>query len=307
MKIREYIQVKPVGGAAPDPAVICPANGYIDPTDPAQVEDAGLINNPFTPENGWFLITEFQNNSPSTTTFDPEILADSGEYAWTLGDGSFIFGSSVSHQYPTTATRKVKLYGKGPCTITSVNLYNDSLVGVVDLSHSAFSSLTSVDLSSNSLLTSVLFPASISGILNNLSIYYTGIVGTLDLSMFTNFTSTASLSLYSNLSLTGVTFAGSVSGILKYLYMYANSNFGYVNLSNLNTSLSYLQWILNNNGWNAAIVNQTLSVIDSISVSGFLGQKIYIGGTNAAPDSSSGGFDGIAAKNSLIAKGFTVN
>ena len=34
---------------------------------------------------------------------------------------------------------------------------------------------------------------------------------------------------------------------------------------------------------------------------------INVRGTNAAPDGSSGGYDGLTAKANLIAKGFTVN
>jgi hypothetical protein len=42
------------------------------------------------------------------------------------------------------------------------------------------------------------------------------------------------------------------------------------------------------------------------AISGFTGRAIDIGGNNAAPDATSGGYDGIAAKNALIAKGITV-
>jgi hypothetical protein len=63
---------------------------------------------------------------------------------------------------------------------------------------------------------------------------------------------------------------------------------------------------IKNNGMSAADVNHILVDIDSIAPSGYTGRIINIGGTNADPDSSSGGYDGVAARNSLIAKGFTV-
>lgn len=57
----------------------------------------------------------------------------------------------------------------------------------------------------------------------------------------------------------------------------------------------------------AAVVNKILADLDAISVAGYTSRSITINGTNAAPDSSSGGFDGLAAKASLQAKAFTVN
>jgi hypothetical protein len=61
------------------------------------------------------------------------------------------------------------------------------------------------------------------------------------------------------------------------------------------------------NGWSASIVNQVLAAIDGISASGFASRIIYIGGTNADPDTTSGGFNGVAARTSLQAKNFTVS
>lgn len=59
------------------------------------------------------------------------------------------------------------------------------------------------------------------------------------------------------------------------------------------------------NNYNIATVNQILFDLDFISVSGYSYREISITG-NVPPDSSSGGIDGISAKNSLISKGFDV-
>lgn len=56
----------------------------------------------------------------------------------------------------------------------------------------------------------------------------------------------------------------------------------------------------------AAEVNKILVDIDTISDSVSTGRTLQIHGTNAAPDSTSGGYDGITAKNNLITKGWTV-
>lgn len=59
------------------------------------------------------------------------------------------------------------------------------------------------------------------------------------------------------------------------------------------------------NGYNAATVNKILADLDKNSVAGFNYRKILLTG-NAAPDSTSGIYDGISAKTSLIRKGFSV-
>ena len=178
----------------PDPAVYCPFHGYLDPDDP----DFPYVPNPINPDDGWFLIATFQNNSPNSTTFDPTIEASSGSYAWDLGDGTYLVGDkAVSHTYLTTATRTVKLYGKGTCSIVQVLFPSDNIVGTLDLSHDAFKSLSTIDLNTNASMTSVIFPTGLTGTVNSISIYSTGITGTLDLSEFNKFNS-ALLLLNSN-------------------------------------------------------------------------------------------------------------
>tara|TARA_R100001594_G_scaffold24016_4_gene47026 strand:- start:319 stop:1671 length:1353 start_codon:yes stop_codon:yes gene_type:complete len=63
---------------------------------------------------------------------------------------------------------------------------------------------------------------------------------------------------------------------------------------------------LQSNSWTTAIVNQVLVDLDTISSGGYIGRQITIDGTNAAPDGTSGGYDGLTAKANLITKGFTV-
>jgi hypothetical protein len=74
----------------------------------------------------------------------------------------------------------------------------------------------------------------------------------------------------------------------------------------LRTGIINLSWQFQNNGWLAARVNQVLAAIDGISVTGFSGRSINIGGTNTDPDTTSGGFNGVAARTSLQGKSFTV-
>ena len=64
---------------------------------------------------------------------------------------------------------------------------------------------------------------------------------------------------------------------------------------------------MRDNNWSAAIVNQVLHELNIGTTSGFTGRSISIGGTNADPDATSGGYDGLTAKANLEAKGIIVN
>jgi len=63
---------------------------------------------------------------------------------------------------------------------------------------------------------------------------------------------------------------------------------------------------LGNNSMTAEEVNHFLVDLDAMSTGGFLTRTIKIDGSNAAPDGSSGGYDGTTAKANLISKSFTV-
>ena len=99
---------------------------------------------------------------------------------------------------------------------------------------------------------------------------------------------------------------------LRTLNISDNPSLGYVDLSSYSnlttgsgTSLYHATYTLTGNGMTVAEVNKTLVDLDSNAVGGYTYRYIDIS-NNAAPDSSSGGYDGLAAKASLQAKGFTV-
>ena len=200
-----------------------------------------------------------------------------------------------------------------PSSITAqvnyVYIYSTGIEGILDFSMVTILSTTAdIRFNSNPSMTGLTFASSITGTISILYIYSTGITGILDLSMFTTWNAaTGKLSLYSNPYLTGVTFpASTITGIIKILRIYSCTSLGYIDLTSLNTGIINLSWDFKNNGWSAAIVNHVLADIDSISAGGYTGRVINIGGTNTDPDASSGGYDGLAAKASLEAKGFTV-
>jgi uncharacterized protein (TIGR02145 family) len=97
------------------------------------------------------------------------------------------------------------------------------------------------------------------------------------------------------------------------LYLGFNVEFQYTAVVTLNfapiiasPNLEYVFVNLDDNAMTAAQVNKILYDLDAAITSCSGTKYISIGGTNATPDSSSGGFDGCAAKASLEAKGFTV-
>lgn len=306
--------------------------------------------------NGYELLAEFQTNSPNTTTFDPAISATSGTYMWVI-DGVEYEGTSASVTLDGT-TNTVQLWGEGTCNITSFDVNSDNIVDTLNLSNDAFKPIASISIHTNSALKKVIFPdistgtiglinARSTGLIDTLDlsmftnysssaglylflntslkyikfpsaissgtiwlmhIYNTGITGTLDLSMFTNYRSDAYVYLHNNSSMDGVTMPVSTTGSFVNYYGYGNKNTFYISPSIHPSMTNINNGIINftTNGWSATQVNQFLVEIDNISSSGYTGRNIQVGGSNAAPDSSSGGYNGTAAKASLQSKGFTV-
>ena len=87
------------------------------------------------------------------------------------------------------------------------------------------------------------------------------------------------------------------------LYRAYQSNLDYVNFLPLSGASITGDIELQNNNMSVTDVNHILVDFDNISTnlnpSGWTGTTLDISGTNSAPDSSSGGFDGIAALSSL--------
>jgi hypothetical protein len=105
----------------------------------------------------------------------------------------------------------------------------------------------------------------------------------------------------SNTALTDIVHSANGGSISQY---YCNAcNATYYDLTMLTFSSS-ATIELQNNAMTATEVNHFLVDLDSILGAGT--GIIRIAGTNAAPDLSSGGFDGITAKNNLIAAGWSV-
>ena len=90
-----------------------------------------------------------------------------------------------------------------------------------------------------------------------------------------------------------------------------NCNFDYTDVSNYFTNIPNMTdvnnctIILTGNAMTVSEINKVLADLDSISSGGYTGRSIDVS-SNAAPDTTSGGNNGVAAVSSLQGKGFTV-
>lgn len=213
--------------------------------------------------------------------------------------------------YSNSQMTEVSLPNMLAGSIINLHIYsNNALSGVVDCSGIVFQANAQIYLRSNPLMTGVVFPSSVSNAVSQLMLYNNNLIGVLDISMFSAFTTTAQIRIENNTLLTGITFAAAISGGFNNLYIYGCGSLGYINLTPFGTGFNKNSVNINlrSNNWTASIVNKVLYDLDSIISSGWSTSRIItIDGTNSAPDNSSGGFDGIASKASLQAKGFIVN
>jgi hypothetical protein len=100
------------------------------------------------------LILQFVTNCPPTKAFSPSIVPISGTYEWDLGNGTIAQGNAVNHTYANSNQKTVKLYcTSGTPSISDILIFNQYVVGMMDISHSAFASLVRVNIYQNPSLT----------------------------------------------------------------------------------------------------------------------------------------------------------
>ncbi len=137
---------------------------------------------------------------------------------WDLGDASNdVNSNSFSHIYASPGDHTIKVYlgtVSGPESITSIDMQNDGIVGTINMS--SLLNLTSVNLSQNPSLNSVIFPNSSTNI-SNISLSNSGLIGTLDISGLTGMST--SLFIGGNTKLTTV-LNPSINGIVSSYYAY---------------------------------------------------------------------------------------
>ena len=219
-----------------------------------------------------------------------------------LGGGFYVYGNKlltgVTH---TSSTQVFSAYWINSCNIT----------GNHDVS--MFSNLGGQFYTySNPLLTSITHTAS-TQVFTNYRGYSCNLSGTHDVSMLTGLGGV--LHTYSNTNLLGVTFPNSTqtfqnlaAGDNKSAFAMYGCDLNYVDFTPLSgitmdvNSPSGASIYLNNNTMSASDVNHILSDFRDLTVSftsKWSGVTLDIGGSNSAPDSLSGGHDGLSAINYL--------
>lgn len=186
--------------------------------------------------------------------------------------------------------------------------FSCGLTGTLDIS-GLTGGISSISLRSNGNLTSITFPTT-SVNCNQLDIYNCDLTGTLDLSGMTGLGGTPHR-YYGNSNLTGITLPATTR-TFGIFYAYS-CNLGYVDFTVMPNMMGIDNHSLRleNNSMTAAEVNHILvdlaSMVGGESAGGdYTGRSIDISGTNAASDSTSGGFNGTQAVIDLQGKGFTV-
>jgi len=194
------------------------------------------------------------------------------------------------------------LFPESSQTWSQINFRTCKLTGVLDLS--PLDNLANLTIFyGNSFLTGVINPTTSSPI-TQYYFYSCGLTGTLDVSGLTGLSD--NFRAYLNDALTSVAFPPTTN-IFNSIWL-NDCDLGYIdftvmtNCIDINDATIRLQ----GNLMTAAEVNQILVDIDSITDGLYTGRSINISGDNAAPDSSSGGFDGDAAIVSLATKNITV-
>lgn len=208
------------------------------------------------------------------------------------GLGGVVTGSLNSNltsiTFPTSS-QTISSFKFGACDIT----------GTLDLS-----GLTglggNIQIHQNSNMTAVIFPTS-SVACTFLWVYSCDITGTLNISGMTGLG--GQVRLYSNSNMTDITFPASSGNITELRCDACNLN--YTDITNLTLSSAITLLTFKNNSMTAAEVNQILVDMDATLPNSGTG-TITMDGTNAAPDTTSGGFNGSAAATNLASEGYSV-
>lgn len=200
-------------------------------------------------------------------------------------------------------------------TFQSVGVYaNPNLTGTLDMSKfTAFASVSVIFyVHQNPKVSGVIFANTITGTFLQVRVHDTGVIGVLDLRMFKAFSAGAYFMANKNPYVTQVLLADSITGsTFLNPYFYTNPLMTYIDvfgLPNGFNSINNCFMLFNGSALPTSVVNKILYDINSKSVSGYSNRILALNsGTNAAPDTTSGGYDGLAAKAALIAKGISVS
>ena len=204
-------------------------------------------------------------------------------------------------------------------TLPETTFYDDSniqlivvandcnITGNVDLSLTSF---VSGSFNDNPNLTHLEFPAFSTTTQAGIYAVNCNLTGVIDLTPYNVGNRGGKVSFGNNPNLTGITMWTSSNIDTSQNFSFVDCSIdSYIDFSGLTGFMDALNVgiRLENNLLTAAQINQMLDVLDGLATSAVGSTNFRFDGTgNSAPDSSSGGVDGLAAKSSLISKGFNV-
>jgi hypothetical protein len=248
------------------------------------------------------MLTFYTYNSKSGTPKTATIVKSGSTTQWDYSDGSALdVTNTPSHLFAiNNGTYLVSANVDNYTDVTSITA-SFEISGNINLIN--FTNLTALDLQNNGYITSVTNPTT-AGVFTTYNVSRNDLTGTLDLSGLTGLGGTVQIGINSNLTnvvcpVTTQTFT---------IFNVESCDVGYFDLSPMSnlTEVNNVTISIKSNSLTASEVNQFLVDLDTMSTNAYTGRTITIDGTNAAPDGSSGGYDGTTAKANLITKGFTV-
>lgn len=190
-----------------------------------------------------------------------------------------------------------------PTSSRSVSVEAYDLDSLLALDLSSLTGLGGACRFNNSAIQTVTFPTThgTAALFTLLYGYGCDITGSLDLTPLAN-NLAGIVSFYSNPNMTAVTFPSCSNTITQLLFSSCSlTAFDITPLTGTNNNISIS---LQNNLLTAAAVNELLVDLDT---KGWTNGTLTVSGTgNAAPDGTSGGFDGLTAKTNLVGKGWSI-
>lgn len=247
-------------------------------------------------------LINFETESETPDTFDGVITKTGATATWNYGDGSPLDVTNSASRVYTVPKQKIGYIEVDAfANVTGLSMIADKISSVLDLTQ--LSTIKTIEIEDNPTLDDVLNPSHSSAIIKY-SIKNNPLIITLDVSGLMKLGGIFNASECD--ALTTIVLPSSVASFSLFDCNLSDLDyFDLTTLSNLTESIG-VTIDLSDNNLTVVEVNHFLVDLDTMSTGGFAGRTILIDGTNAAPDVSSGGFDGLTAKANLIAKTFTV-
>ncbi len=246
-------------------------------------------------EDAW----TFQSDNAASTRY--LVTLSSGDLSWTDGTDTYT-GNDVTFANWDDATVKTVTVTGDLANITAFNtsfFKNGNIRDTIDMTY-LISLGGTVELSVNVDLTKIIPPTS-SGAITSLQLQNSGLVDAQD---WSGCNLSGQIKMNGNSSLVDFIFPSNSNAVSALWYL--NTSLGVPNFDDMTGILSANSsslWCYNI-GLSVAEVNETAVKLDAIVSSGPTGRTFRIE-TNSAPDTSSGGYDGVAAITSLEGKGVT--